>query len=546
MFYSFLGNIISSYGGNLTYTVRYVSQPSGAASRSSSPNVVIVSGANKITLHHYRQDNTPPFGSQTFVVPINEDLWQHYDEAKSATRQHLLMTLANVTAIYIKATYTTVAEEAALSQVSLDIAKQKNSGSNQRAWEVEQCNCPRGHEGLSCEDCSQGYYKGDQGLYLGICELCECNGHSDDCDPQTGVCRNCRDNTYGENCEACLPGFEISSSGGCVIADSMSKTCNDCDSHGTANCDPRSRSCSCKPNVVGNRCDQCREGTFGLSELNPFGCIECFCSGATRSCSEGVYYRDEIPLFIHDEANRFSLTDREGNNELPNQFEVKIPENEISYSFNDDSYIYYWNLPDRLRGNLILSYGGKLTFTQRTDGTGQYVEDQDVIIKGNGITLAHSRSNLEEETYSVKFIESEWQTLQRQGPRPASRADMLTALSSVDSILVRASIRSYTGISRLSDIILENAVRQSTSLGRVREIEACRCPPGYTGTSCEQCASNYYRDFTDRSAGILGSCKVCPCDNAESCEMTANRRVVCRCLPGFTGEFCRDRAGEYA
>jgi hypothetical protein len=544
-FYSFLGNIVTAYGGNLAYTVRYVPQPSGAASRSSSPNVVIVSG-NEITLHHYRQDNAPPFGSQTFNVPIFEENWQHYQEGKSATRQHLLMTLANVTAIYIKATYTTVAEEAALSQVSLDVAKEQNYGSNKRAWEVEQCNCPTGHEGLSCEDCSQGYYKGDQGLYLGLCEPCECNGHSNDCDPKTGVCRNCRDNTYGENCEMCLPGFQGNATyGGCDRADDQTLTCNSCDTAGTASCDPRSKSCRCKPNVSGYRCDECREGTFGLSENNPYGCNECFCSGTTKSCSEGIFYREEIPMFIAIEANRFALTDRDGDNALPSdQFGVNIDENEINYNFNDDSYIYYWNLPDRLTGNLILSYGGKLTFTQRTDGTGQYVDDQDIIIKGNGITLAHSRNNYDEEPYSVKLAESEWQSITRQGVRPASRADLLTVLANVERILIRASLRSYTNQASIGDIILESAVRQPTPSGRTSDIESCRCPTGYKGTSCEQCDMNYYRDVNDRSAGLLGTCKVCPCDNAESCQMGPNRRVVCNCLPGYVGEFCRERAGE--
>lgn len=541
-----MGNIITSYGGNLTYTVRYVSQPSGAASRSNSPNVVIVS-ANEITLHHYRQDNTPPFGTQTFNVPIFEEQWQHYEEGISATRQHLLMTLANVTAIYIKATYTTVAEEAALSQVSLDVAKEQNFGSNQRAWEVEQCNCPTGHQGLSCEDCSPGYFKGDEGLYLGLCELCQCNGHSEDCDSKTGVCRNCRDNTEGDNCEHCIAGFVGNATyGGCYPQRPEDLSCNDCVIAGTASCDSRSSSCNCKPNVVGVRCDQCREGTFALSEPNPYGCNECFCSGTTRSCSEGIYYRDEIPLFIYDEANRFTLTDRDGNNPLPtNEFETSINDNEISYSFNDDTYTYYWNLPERLSGNLILSYGGKLTYTQRTDGTGRFIEDQDIIIKGNGLTLAHSRASLEDNTYSVRFTESEWQTLQRNGPRPATRADILTVLSNVESIRIRASIRSYTSQSGISDIILESAVRQPTPNGRVSDIEVCRCPPGYRGTSCEQCDTNYYHDFTDRSAGLLGTCKVCPCDNAESCEMLPNRRVSCRCQPGWTGDLCRDRVGEY-
>lgn len=543
---TFLGNIITAYGGNLTYTVRYVSQPSGAQSRSNSPDVVIVSG-NEITLHHYRSDTIPPFGTQTFTVPIYERSWQHYEDAIPATRQHLLMTLANVTAIYIKATYTTVAEEAALSQVSLDVAREQDYGSHQRAWEVEQCSCPIGHEGLSCEDCSPGFYKGEQGLYLGLCEPCECNGHSDECDPKTGVCRNCRDNTYGENCEICLPGYYgNATSGGCLPSDGSVK-CTDCSIEGTSSCDRATKRCNCKPNVVGVRCDECREGTFSISEHNPYGCLECFCSGATRSCTEGMYYREQIPIFVLEESNEFQLTDRDGNNPLrPDQFDTNIEENEISNRFNDDAHIYYWNLPNRFTGNLILSYGGKLQWTQRTDGNGPFVDDQDLIIRGNGITLAHSKPNPEQETYHVNLVESEFQTIHRGGPRPASRADLMTVLSNVESILIRASIRSYTSESGISDIVLDTAVRQPTASGSVNDIEVCRCPAGYRGTSCEQCDSNYYRDTTDRSAGLLGTCKMCPCDNAESCEMGPNRRVVCRCMEGWTGESCRERVGKYS
>jgi hypothetical protein len=60
-------------------------------------------------LHHYRTDSSLPSGSNTFTIPILEDYWQHYDDGTPANRQHLLMALADVGAIYIKATYTTVA-----------------------------------------------------------------------------------------------------------------------------------------------------------------------------------------------------------------------------------------------------------------------------------------------------------------------------------------------------------------------------------------------------------------------------------------------------
>ena len=38
------------------------------------------------------------------------------------------------------------------------------------------------------QDCGPGYTRTGGGLYLGHCELCECNGHSESCHPETGIC----------------------------------------------------------------------------------------------------------------------------------------------------------------------------------------------------------------------------------------------------------------------------------------------------------------------------------------------------------------------
>jgi len=74
-----------------------------------------------------------------------------------------------------------------LSFVSLDTAEKYNTG-KARAVEVEECTCPAGYRGLSCEDCDVGYTRAIEGLYLGICEQCNCNNHSNQCDPETGSC----------------------------------------------------------------------------------------------------------------------------------------------------------------------------------------------------------------------------------------------------------------------------------------------------------------------------------------------------------------------
>lgn len=182
----FVGNLITSYGGNLNYTLRYVPTPGGLSSKNSAPDVVIRSN-NDITILHYRRDDVAPSVPQSYVVPIIEGNWERID-GNQVNRQHLLMTLADVSDIFIKATYTTTTDEAALSQVTLDTTSKHYTGSSARAVEVEQCTCPAGHQGSSCEDCAPGYKRSDNGIYLGLCEPCECNGHSDECNPETGVC----------------------------------------------------------------------------------------------------------------------------------------------------------------------------------------------------------------------------------------------------------------------------------------------------------------------------------------------------------------------
>lgn len=66
-----------------------------------------------------------------------------------ATREHLLMALADLETVLIKMSYMSECSSSSLISVSLDVATPHGTGP--RALEVEQCDCPPGYVGTSCE-----------------------------------------------------------------------------------------------------------------------------------------------------------------------------------------------------------------------------------------------------------------------------------------------------------------------------------------------------------------------------------------------------------
>ncbi|CAL1682411.1 unnamed protein product [Lasius platythorax] len=544
----FLGDQITSYGGNLKYTVRYVPSPGGQSSRNNAADVELIS-ANDINLLYYSRESPEPNSQQSFTVPLLEQYWQRNDGTQ-ADREHLLMALADVRAIRIKATYTTHTDEAALSFVSLDTAEKYNTG-KARAVEVEECTCPSGYRGLSCEDCDVGYTRAIEGLYLGICEPCNCNGHSNQCDPETGTCENCAHHTTGDNCEVCEPGYEGDATRGtsndCTYRSPRPESCrcNEAGSRSTSCVDGR---CECKRNVEGQECNRCRPSTYGLHAENIDGCVECYCSGVTDQCHESTLYVQQIPMWVYDSHHGFTLTDSTRRDIIDDGFELNVAMNEIGYRYPDSrSRRLFWSLPSVFTGNKVKSYGGNLTLTQHVTAYpgAQSYKDQDILLIGNGITLFWTNpTELQLETpltYSVPLKENEWKRLTTEGPRSASRTDLMIVLSNLEAILVRASHSERMTATYISDISMDTAVENLTGDRRATQIEACRCPTGYTGTSCEICTRGYYRDTSDRSVSYLGACNLCPCNkNEESCEISRSGQVKCHCLPGYTGQYCQD------
>jgi dystroglycan 1 len=347
----FLGDKVTAYGGKLRFTLSF--RPGRDNSPLSMKNPLVQIGGNELVLL-YKATKQLMMRGQSFEVPFIETDWVRMDGAP-VNREGLLMALADLEFVLVRASWASEMSSSTIKDISMDIAEDRDTGES-RAFAVEHSNCPVGYLGLSCQDCAPGYTRTGGGLYLGLCEPCQCNGHSNNCDPETGVCRNCQHNTEGDKCELCSRGYYGNATRGsssdcqmcpCPLTESpnqfspdceldpadgqvtclscpvghigrrcercaegyegnpmrpgdycknQNRTC-ECNPSGTIPntlCDPDTQQCQCKAYVQGLRCSTCQEGYFNLNQDNDEGCLKCFCMGIATQCTSSNYFRDEI------------------------------------------------------------------------------------------------------------------------------------------------------------------------------------------------------------------------------------------------------------
>jgi len=109
------------------------------------------------------------------------------------------------------------------------------------------------------------------------------------------------------------------------------------------------------------------------------------------------------------------------------------------------------------------------------------------------------------QVYKVPLSPRGWRVHSGGVAEEATREDLLTALSDVDAILVRASIvrDGGRGETVLKKAMLDIAQEAPTGYAAAG-VEECVCPEGYAGRSCQECDAGFYRDPADRSRGPLG------------------------------------------
>jgi len=148
--------------------------------------------------------------------------------------------------------------------------------------------CPIGTRGNLCDICDDGYSLAKSSDSNVACNKCTCNSNIDEnaignCDSISGKCLKCIHNTAGDNCEKCLNSYW-----GNALSDLKCHPC-DCSKMGSEKpeCDSANGQCTCKKNVVGRECNQCKETYWNLQSGK--GCSECKCNpigSVSLSCDQ--------------------------------------------------------------------------------------------------------------------------------------------------------------------------------------------------------------------------------------------------------------------
>ncbi|XP_033105222.1 laminin subunit alpha-2-like [Anneissia japonica] len=328
----YLGKKLNSYGGKLTYMIQTTS---GMVLDDDEPDIVVI-GRDRVLTAVADQS-----GSLRMLELLEVNFLQNDDVQATVSRSELMDVFTDIEAILLRVSYGESPMVVSITDIELDVAVPQNGRSGDAALSVEQCDCPPGHEGLSCEQCSPGYLYITNGPFAGRCEACTCNGHSGRCNSTTGICLDCQHNTFGLRCEKCSPGYYGDATQGtsndcrqCAcpragVIGNFSPTCSLADD-GDLNCT------ACAPGYTGRYCQQCADGYYGdpttgdgmcsVCECDVLGSVSNICDKVTGHCTclTGVMGRlcDQCePLYGLEEGGCVSCYDNNCTGRLLNMID---------------------------------------------------------------------------------------------------------------------------------------------------------------------------------------------------------------------------------
>ncbi|XP_059355199.1 laminin subunit alpha-2 isoform X1 [Carassius carassius] len=283
----FKRSMITAYGGKLKYAIYYEARDETGRT-SYEPQVIIKGGPNKDKVMA-RHMPALQIGQLTrHEIDITEHEWKHKDD-RPMSREDFMDVLFHVEYILIKASHGSVMRHSRISEITLEVAEVGTpSKDSEIAHQIEKCDCPLGYAGLSCEECAAGFYRlsvhaggAASRAGFGTCVRCQCNGHSDSCDPETAVCQNCQHNTVGDKCERCAAGFYGMVRGfpddckrcACPLLNQENNFSPTCQAEGFNDY----RCTACPEGYEGKHCERCAPGFHGKPSLLGGRCEECKC-----------------------------------------------------------------------------------------------------------------------------------------------------------------------------------------------------------------------------------------------------------------------------
>uniref|UniRef100_I3JEL5 Laminin subunit alpha-2 n=1 Tax=Oreochromis niloticus TaxID=8128 RepID=I3JEL5_ORENI len=290
----FKGSMITAYGGQLKYAVYYEAREETGPS-SYEPQVIIKGGPNH-NMVMTRHITGLQIGQLTrHEIDMTEHEWKFAD-GRTMTREDFMDILFYVDYILIKASHGNLMRQSRISEISLTVAEEGiPTKESEKAHQIENCDCPIGYSGLSCEECAAGFYRLRSGFLasapasrvptatgMASCVQCQCSGHSSSCDPETSICQNCQDNTEGDRCERCAPGFYGVVRGSpddckpcaCPLTNPQNNFSPTCVAEGFDDY----RCTACPEGYEGKHCERCATGYHGNPRIPGSHCEECKCS----------------------------------------------------------------------------------------------------------------------------------------------------------------------------------------------------------------------------------------------------------------------------
>ncbi|KAL3119034.1 hypothetical protein niasHT_003817 [Heterodera trifolii] len=300
----FLGNQLKSFGSKVHYFVYYV--PTEATHGQNTPIADLLIQSDQLTLEYYGRLNFFPRENISVTIPLMPtENWFDARTRRNVDKAVFMRALADVKGILVRARYSQYQLQSSIYGFHMETAWDSATAetdktlatvalSNRKRHPVEVCACPEHFGGNSCEKCEKGYRRVNGQIYDGMCQKCECQGHSDSCDPFTGHCLHCQHNTTGLNCEHCLRGFYGNPSLGPLLGQCRPCACPTVAHSHSAECTLSQLvmdqvaavgqddyvCTACETGYDGNKCESCADGFFGdpFADNSSLACHPCECN----------------------------------------------------------------------------------------------------------------------------------------------------------------------------------------------------------------------------------------------------------------------------